>query len=82
MLSLFQRNGNTIVEAIGRNTLILVNNLPGVVEYLGKDYPLLYSNLMEVYGFLKDVSRVKAADEIWLNWINHGSVDVDLLKIW
>lgn len=36
---------NTIVECIVRNTPILVNPLPAVVEYLGPHYPLYYSDL-------------------------------------
>lgn len=38
---------NTIIEAIVRNTPILVNPLDAVVEYLGKDYPFYYSSYDE-----------------------------------
>jgi hypothetical protein len=34
---------NTILECILYNTPIIVNNHPAIVEYLGKDYPLYYS---------------------------------------
>jgi hypothetical protein len=39
---------NTVVECIVRNTPIIVNKIPGVVDYLGEDYPLYYNNLDEV----------------------------------
>ena len=35
---------NTILECIMCNTPIIVNNHPAIMEYLGKDYPLYYSN--------------------------------------
>ena len=38
---------NTVVEAIVRNTPILVNRIPPVVEYLGRDYPFYYDDLEE-----------------------------------
>ncbi len=39
---------NAVVEAIARNTPILVNKLPAVVEYLGDDYPLYFEDLNEI----------------------------------
>jgi hypothetical protein len=36
---------NTILECILYNTPIIVNNHPAIVEYLGIDYPLYYSEL-------------------------------------
>jgi polysaccharide pyruvyl transferase WcaK-like protein len=35
---------NTIIECIIRNTPILVNRHPAVVDYLGENYPLYYGN--------------------------------------
>ena len=43
---------NTIIECIVRNTPILVNKLPAVVEILGDKYPLYYDNLDEVNSLL------------------------------
>ena len=43
---------NTIIECIVRNTPIVVNNHPAVVEYLGDDYPLLYSDPSELKDLL------------------------------
>jgi hypothetical protein len=38
---------NTIIECIVRNTPILVNKLPAVIEYLGEEYPFYYKTLDE-----------------------------------
>ena len=35
---------NTIIECVVRNTPIIVNNHPAVVEILGKKYPLYFNN--------------------------------------
>lgn len=39
---------NTIVECIVRNTPIVINRIPAVEEYLGKDYPLFWNNKSEI----------------------------------
>jgi hypothetical protein len=47
-LNLFDAPANTtVVECIARNTPLLINRLPGVVEYLGTDYPFYYSSIEE-----------------------------------
>jgi len=38
---------NTVLECIIRNTPIVINRLPALEEYLGKDYPLFYNNQSE-----------------------------------
>lgn len=38
---------NTVVECIVRNTPIVINRLPALEEYLGKDYPLFYTSIEE-----------------------------------
>ena len=43
---------NTLQECIVRNTPIVVNKLPAVVEILGEDYPLYYENLDEISGLI------------------------------
>lgn len=35
---------NTVIECIVRNTPIIVNNHPAIVELLGNDYPLFFTN--------------------------------------
>lgn len=44
---------NTLIECIVRNTPIIINKLPAVVEYLGEKYPLYYNNIDEVPSLLK-----------------------------
>lgn len=38
---------NTVIECIIRNTPLLVNPLPAVVQYLGEDYPFYFNSLEE-----------------------------------
>jgi hypothetical protein len=38
---------NAIIECIARNTPLLVNKHPAVVEYLGEDYPFYYNTIEE-----------------------------------
>jgi len=54
---------NAIIECIARATPLLVNPLPAVVEYLGKDYPLYYDSLEEAAEKVENFDLVKAAHE-------------------
>lgn len=54
---------NTVVECIARNTPIVVNKLPSVVEYLGEEYPLYASNTQEIWRHITNVDKIKAAHE-------------------
>lgn len=38
---------NTVIESIARNSPLLVNRHPAVVEYLGEDYPLFFDDVAE-----------------------------------
>jgi glycosyltransferase involved in cell wall biosynthesis len=53
----------TVVECIVRNTPVMVNRLPGVVEYLGDDYPLYYNSLEEADSKLQDLDLIRAASD-------------------
>jgi len=53
---------NLIVECITRGTPILVNRLPAVEEYLGRDYPLFYGNFGEIDSLLEP-PRLRTASE-------------------
>jgi hypothetical protein len=57
---------NTILECIIRNTPVIVNRTPGVIEYLGKDYPLYFDNLDEVNNLL-DIENIKSASDYLKN---------------
>ena len=45
---------NAIVECIIRNTPIIVNKMPGIVDYLGEKYPLYYNTLDEIPTLLTE----------------------------
>jgi polysaccharide pyruvyl transferase WcaK-like protein len=51
---------NTLLECIVRNTPILVNPLPAIIEYLGKGYPLYYENSEQVKNML-NIDLIKKA---------------------
>lgn len=44
---------NTLLECMARNTPILVNRHPAVVEYLGEDYPLYFDDVTECPDLLQ-----------------------------
>jgi len=71
---------NLIIECIVRNTPILVNPLPAVIEYLGEDYPLFYNTLEEAedkaenfeliyqaHNYLKNSNKVKLTGNYFFN---------------
>lgn len=49
---------NVLLECIARATPILVNPLPGAVEYLGESYPLYVLNEKEAAAALEDDERI------------------------
>lgn len=46
---------NTLLDCICRNTPIIVNKNPAVVEYLGADYPLYFEHPDDIPGLLSKV---------------------------
>ena len=50
---------NTIIECMVRNTPILINRLPAIIEYLGKDYPFYYDNLTEASLKANNIDTIK-----------------------
>ena len=79
---------NTIIECIVRNTPLLINKLPSIIEYLGKDYPFYYDNLLDAsikansidlikktYAYLKSMDKTKLKLETFIN-------DIKLSKIY
>ena len=65
---------NTVLECIVRRTPIIVNRLEGVVEYLGEDYPLYFSELSEVEGLLTAENIEKAVE--YLNRISTADLEI------
>lgn len=54
---------NAVIECIVRETPLLVNPLPSVVEYLGSDYPLYFKDLDEAAFKAQDKSLIGEAHE-------------------
>lgn len=58
-LNLYDSSANNVViECIARATPILINPLPAVVEYLGKDYPMYFNSLSEAAAKALDTSLI------------------------
>jgi hypothetical protein len=51
---------NAVIECIVRRTPVLVNRLPGTVEYLGDDYPFFFETLEEAAAKASDADLVLA----------------------
>lgn len=54
---------NAIIECIVRNTPVLVNPLPAVIEYLGKDYPFYFSSREEASRKSQNLSLIERTYE-------------------
>ncbi len=52
---------NLVLECIARNTPLLVNPLPAIVEYLGEDYPLYFTDYAMAGAKAADDGNVLAA---------------------
>jgi glycosyltransferase involved in cell wall biosynthesis len=52
---------NLVIECIARGTPIVVPKHPAVVEYLGKDYPLYFSDYTEISKLTKDFGQLANA---------------------
>ncbi len=50
---------NTVIECIVRNTVIVVNRLPALVEMLGVNYPGFYDTLQEAAQICQDFRRIQ-----------------------
>jgi hypothetical protein len=76
LVDLFDASANnTVLECIVRNTPILINKLPAVVEYLGEDYPLYFNNLNEINNLLSDKNIAKAYE--YLNQMDKKKFDLN-----
>lgn len=76
---------NAVVECIARNTPVLVNKIPAVVEYLGEDYPFYFSSLeeaehklhhnnliIESHLYLKNMNKEWISGKYFAGAINKG----------
>ena len=74
---------NAVIECIARNTPLLVNKHPAVVEYCGEDYPLYFDNLDHASDMLHDRELIISAHEYFKNmdksWLNGGYFANDVI---
>ena len=54
---------NVIIECIARNTPIIINPLPSVIEYLGEEYPLYATTVDDINNILNDDKLIIQANE-------------------
>ena len=63
-IELYDASANTaILECIARATPLLVNPLPAVVEYLGRDYPLYFNDLTEAAEKAMNLDLLRASHD-------------------
>ena len=48
---------NVILDCISRNTPLIINPHPAIVEYLGKDYPLYFKHPDEVNSLMNKIEK-------------------------
>lgn len=66
---------NTIIECIVRNTPIIVNKLPALIEILGENYPLFYNDVSEVKNIL-NMNNIDIAYN-YLKKLNKNDMKID-----
>lgn len=66
---------NSVIECIVRNTPIVINKLPGVVDYLGNDYPLYFNKESEINDLLTN-EKIIAAHE-YLKKLNKDDLKIE-----
>ena len=75
-IDLFDASANNVVlECIIRNTPIIINKIEAIVEYLGEDYPLYFTELDQVNNLL-DFNNIKKAHE-YLKNIDKSDISID-----
>tara|TARA_B100001564_G_scaffold295898_1_gene261188 strand:+ start:291 stop:2723 length:2433 start_codon:yes stop_codon:yes gene_type:complete len=64
LLNLYDASANNaIIESIARNIPIIVNKIPSVVEYLGSDYPLYFTDESEIEQKTQDMNLLLQTHE-------------------
>jgi hypothetical protein len=71
---------NAVVECLARGTPLLVNRLPAVEEYLGRDYPLYYENLQDAAAQALDLGRLRAAHQHLLTCDHRSRLHPDVFR--
>ncbi len=78
---------NLVLECLARNTPLLVNPLPAIVEYLGPDYPLYFSSyeeagakaadmevILRAHAYLTEIDKTRFTREYFLESILNSGV--------
>lgn len=68
---------NAIIECIARGTPVLVNPLPGVKYYLGKDYPLYFSSLEEAENKLNNFQLLKDTHDYLMTFPGRKNIQIE-----
>jgi hypothetical protein len=77
---------NTVIECVVRNTPIIINKLPAIVEVLGEHYPLYYNTLEEATNIItiknieKAYNYLKKMDKSQLKMESFNKNFEDILK--
>jgi hypothetical protein len=69
---------NTLIECIIRNTPILINKIPPVVEFLGENYPFYYTTFFEASQKATDLDKITHA-HTYLNNMNKEYLNINLM---
>lgn len=68
-MDLYDTSANNVtVECLARATPLLVNPLPAVVEYLGEDYPMYFTDLSEAADKALDTALIQDTHNYLRNW--------------
>lgn len=78
---------NTLIECIVRNTPVLINKLPPIVEYLGENYPLYldplspddlsvltYSNIVAAHTYLTNMNKNFLTAHFFMDSLTNGPI--------
>jgi polysaccharide pyruvyl transferase WcaK-like protein len=69
---------NTLIECVVRNTPIVINKLPSVIEILGDSYPLLYDDIEELTELITIQNIEKA--HIYLKKLDKTKLKIETFK--
>lgn len=71
---------NTLIECVVRNTPLLINKLPAVVEVLGPEYPLYYSSYRDAKNKLCDMATTVPAAYDYLTRLDKSRFSAQVFK--
>jgi hypothetical protein len=67
---------NTLIECVVRNTPIIINKLPAIVEILGENYPLYYDNFAEASEFATSFEKILSG-HFYLRRLNKTKLKIE-----